>query len=553
MRLASSSSLGSFLKQQWLILSIGVIILLARAWPRLFYPQVWDEDGTRNLPGFIQKGLADLFEPLNGYLVLVPKLITMSAATISFSQYPLISTLLAWGVTLAVFYYIATAPIQLHGGLLLAVACLLVPSDPEVFGLPLYTFWWVSILLFVVVFWNDQSTDWRLRSAVILLASLSSPVCIVVLPLMWVRALWFRRSKVEINFALLTTLCAGIQLWVMHRYAGLVASGLHIHALRKVIPKFLGAYTVGNFLPQVQWVSGFLLLLLFVLAVVRDPRSLVKWGLAYLWCAAVFLTVSRAGIDFIHQVLAGPRYFFYPFIIQSWFLLQIALTESNRLLRGAAWFILFIAVLNASPVLDRKQDDLNWKAHLDSCLHYDRYVIPVQFDGHAASAWWGLEMTKQQCVSLLAKDPFYSSTDALGFPFRVISKAADGGSYLPKLVTVGSRNVQLGNEWLGTDFFESRFDGMVVFGSFIDSDANTGSLVVDMKRGDKLLYRSGPTRGKQIVEVLGTRFPATTLPAAPDWVLLDFSHDVLPEEFAVKFSDNGAGWGEWSAIALKSD
>jgi hypothetical protein len=233
MRLASSSSLGSFLKQQWLILSIGVIILLARAWPRLFYPQVWDEDGTRNLPGFIQKGLADLFEPLNGYLVLVPKLITMSAASISFSQYPLISTLLAWGVTLAVFYFIATAPIQLHGGLLLAVACLLVPSDPEVFGLPLYTFWWVSILLFVVVFWNDQSTDWRLRSAVILLASLSSPVCIVVLPLMWVRALWFRRSKVEINLALLTTLCAGIQLWVMHRYAGLVASGsIYMHYAR---------------------------------------------------------------------------------------------------------------------------------------------------------------------------------------------------------------------------------------------------------------------------------------------------------------------------------
>jgi len=81
--------------------------------------------------------------------------------------------------------------------------------------------------------------------------------------------------------------------------------------------------------------------------------------------------VSRAGIDFIHQVLAGPRYFFYPFIIQSWFLLQIASTESNRLLRGAAWFILFIAVLNASPVLDRKQDDLNWKAHLDSCQRYD--------------------------------------------------------------------------------------------------------------------------------------------------------------------------------------
>jgi hypothetical protein len=552
MRLASSSSFGSLLKQRWLLLSIGLILLLTRAWPRLLYPQVWDEDGTRNLPGFFQNGLADLFEPLNGYLILVPKLITMSAASISFSQYPLISTLLAWGVTLAVFYFVATAPIQLRGGLLLAVACLLVPSDPEVFGLPLYTFWWVSMLLFVLVFWNQPSKDWRLRSAIIFLASLSSPVCIVVLPPMWVRAWWFRRSKVEVSLAFLATLCAGIQLWVMYHYAGVVVSQLHIHALRKIIPKFLGAYTVGNILPHLQWVSGFLLLLLFMLALVRDPRSHVKWGLAYLWCAAVFLTVSRVRIEFIHQVLAGPRYVFYPFIIQSWFLLQIALTESNRLLRGVGWVILFIAILNTFPVIDRKQDDLNWKAHMDSCQHYDRYVLPVQFDGHAASAW-GLEVTKQQCVSLLAKDPFYRPTGAFGFPFRVISKAVDGEPLLPKLVTVGSRNVQPGNGWLGTDFSKSRFDGMVVLGSFIDSDANTGSLVLDMKRGDKLLYHSGPTSGKQIVEVLGTRFPTATLPAAADWVLLDFSNDLLPEEFAVKFSDEGTGWGEWSAIALKSD
>jgi hypothetical protein len=433
----------------------------------------------------------------------------------------------------------------------------LVPSDPEVFGLPLYTFWWVSILLFVVVFWNDESNHWVTRSVIILLASLSSPVCIVVLPLMWARALWFRRTNAEIALASLITLCAGIQLWAMHRYPSLAATRFHIHALRKIIPKLLGAYTVGNIAPhkilhQLQWISGFLLLLLFLLAVFRDPQSRVKWGMVYLWCAAVFLTVSRAGIDFIHPVVAGPRYFFYPFIIQSWFLLQIALTESSRLLRWAAWLFLFIAVLNTFPVLNRKQDDLNWRVHVDSCQHYDRYVIPIQFDGRAASAW-GLEMTKDQCVSLLAKDLFYSPKGAPGFPFRVISKPADSGLSLSRQVTVGSRRVQPGNEWFGADFGKSRFDGMVVLGSFFDADANTGSVVVDIKRGEKLLYRSGPMGGKQIVEVLGTGFPSRTLPVAVDWVLLEFSNDLLPAEFAVKFSDKGTGWGEWSAIALKGD
>jgi len=188
----------------------------------------------------------------------------------------------------------------------------------------------------------------------------------------------------------------------------------------------------------------------------------------------------------------------------------------------------------------------------DSCRHYDRYVLPVQFDGHAASAW-GLEMTRQQCVSLLAKDPFYRPADASGFPFRVINKAADIGSSLASLVTVGSRNVQPGHQWLRADFGNPRFDGMVVLGNFVHSGANIGSPVVEIKRGDRLLYRSGPVRGKQIVEVLRTRFPATALPPAADWVLLDFSNDLLPEEFAVKFSDEGTDWGEWSAIALKSE
>jgi len=534
-----------------------MILLLVRAWPRLLYAQVWDEDGTRNLPGFFQNGLADLFEPLNGYLVLVPKLITISAVSISFSLYPLISTILAWSVTLGVLYFIATSPIQLRGGLLLALACLLVPSDPEVFGLPLYTFWWVSILLFVVVFWNDESNDWVTRSVIILIASLSSPVCIVVLPMMWARALWFRRTKLEITLASLLTLCAGTQLWAMHRYPSLVATRLHIHALRKIIPKLLGAYTVGNIGPhkilhQLQWVSGFLLLLLFLLAVFRDPQSRVKWGMVYLWCAAVFLTVSRAGIDFIHPIVAGPRYFFYPFIMQSWFLLQIALTESSRLLRWAAWLFLFFAVLNSFPVLGRKQDDLNWRVHVDSCQHYDRYVIPVQFDGRAASAW-GLEMTKEQCVSRLAKDPFYRPKGAPGLPFRVISKAADSDFSLSRQVTVGISCVQPGNQWLGADFSKTHFDGMVVLGSFIDADANTGSLVVGMKRGDKLLYRSGPRGGRQTVDVVGTGFPSSTLPVAVDWVLLDFSNDLLPEKFEVIFSDRGTDSGEWSAVALKRD
>ena len=109
----------SSIRHPILILFIGAALLLIRAWPRLLNPEIWDEDGTKNIPGFLQNGFADIFEPVNGYLILVPKLITMLAASISISQYPLISTLIAWGVTLAAFYVIASAPLYLSGGILL--------------------------------------------------------------------------------------------------------------------------------------------------------------------------------------------------------------------------------------------------------------------------------------------------------------------------------------------------------------------------------------------------------------------------------------------------
>ena len=116
MRFSSLSTLDAHLKRPWILLSIGFVLLLARAWPRLLYPEVWNEDGTDNLSGFLQNGLSNLSEPVGGYLHVVPKLVTMLASSISISWYPMISTVLAWGVTLAVFCLVATAPIRLQGG-----------------------------------------------------------------------------------------------------------------------------------------------------------------------------------------------------------------------------------------------------------------------------------------------------------------------------------------------------------------------------------------------------------------------------------------------------
>lgn len=122
----------------------------------------------------------------------------------------------------------------------------------------------------------------------------------------------------------------------------------------------------------------------------------------------------------------------------------------------------------------------------------------------------------------------------------------------PQRTTVGSANVVDGSAWQGADFARSSFEGMRVYGSYVNSDADRGSIVLRLQRGDRLFYRSGPSIRQQSMEIEG--MGKVPMPLAQDWGLLEFSSDALPQQgFTVKLSDTGNGWGEWSAVAIKID
>jgi hypothetical protein len=120
-------------------------------------------------------------------------------------------------------------------------------------------------------------------------------------------------------------------------------------------------------------------------------------------------------------------------------------------------------------------------------------------------------------------------------------------------VTVTSHAISQGNQWVGGDFQGSHFDGFVVRGSFIQSDADTGSISLRLKRGDRLLYRTGPTTGKQYIRLNNEESSKTVLPVSQAWRVIEFSSPILPDEFLITVSDEGTGWGEWSAVGLKED
>lgn len=106
------------------------------------------------------------------------------------------------------------------------------------------------------------------------------------------------------------------------------------------------------------------------------------------------------------------------------------------------------------------------------------------------------------------------------------------------------------NDWVGSDYYRTKIQGYKVYGSFITGDSDVGSIILKLKKGDSLYYRSGPTGGNQSLLIDSGKYPARILPVSADWKLIEFSDLNLPEIFNVEFKDSGADWGEWSAIVV---
>lgn len=530
-------------------LLLGFCLLLLRAWPRLIYPDVWNEDGDRNVLGYLRHGLLDLFSPDHSYLILVPKLITGLAMSMSPTHYPFVSTVLAWIFILYVYYSVASAPLVLRGGGLLAGLMFLIPANPEVFGLPLYTFWWAAILVMILPFYRPDAPV-KIRFLHVVLGFLSSPIGFIVLPLLWLRVFYLGKSRMEVGVALVATGCAVWQALAM--YLDNIAPEtvpFRWESLCFVVPKFFGGLLTGNLSHGYLDLSGMLLLGGGAAGLYLFRKEWPLWALVYLLAATILVALLRSDVEQIDAGLAAPRYFFYPFILTFWLLVQLVyLMADRRVAGGVILFLMWVSVANAIPVLYRKHDRLYWSEQLFSCVHFSEYSLPVHRDGLASHAM-RIAMTRAQCAALLDADRFKSSSSST-FAYRVLPYEPEKAA---SKVTVGLNAIQAGSQWTGADRDRSVLPGFRVFGSYVTSSLDKGAMKVRMRKGDKILYRPGPLVKGQTIEVLGSDFMKVSTVGHHYWnvwVVLDFSNDTLPDEFDVRFSDERDTDGAWSAVAV---
>ena len=120
-------------------------------------------------------------------------------------------------------------------------------------------------------------------------------------------------------------------------------------------------------------------------------------------------------------------------------------------------------------------------------------------------------------------------------------------------VSLTQGDVLASEGWHGSDFYKSELPGLKVMGTLATSDADTGVIRLSIGKGQSFLYRSGPTPRRQLLKVMGKDIEVS-LPVAIEWTLIELHADIFEtDSLEVEISDEGSEWGEWSAIALRSE
>ena len=526
-------------------------LLLSRRWQQLLSPQVWDEDGSQILPMYIAKGWQTFIVPVNGYLITIPKMISALSVEFSFYNYPLFSTLLCWLFTVFVALTIAYAPTKLKYRKLCATAVFLIPTDPEVFGIPLYSFWFASLLLFLLALWDERYPFTLFRSAFALLCGLSTPVIAAMLPLLYLRSYLYRKHRSEHITAVTATVATVVQLSYMLGKNCSTATPPFKDIICSIIPKFFGIFLIGNWLDNVilLWLSGLLIIMLLFYWLIRKRGDASYLCLLYLLIATISLSVARVNPKIIHPILAGPRYFYFPFVIIFWLLLQCYWYSRKKYwLCGIAIIFILLGVTNAIPAWTRcsPHDDLSWKKHLRLCYVWPKtYNIPIHYNGRLSEAWH-LPLSGEQCRQLLDNDYFFKPADQeITLPPYAVNKHK-------KVTTPQIREsaILLSSTINGKDFHHSTLLGYKIIGSYNKSDSDIGQIELRLKKGRELLYRSGPDNSGLSIKIGGYEHAFTSsLPVANDWVFLEFDHPALPPNFTILLEDRGTNWGQWFAVA----
>jgi hypothetical protein len=386
-----------------------LIVWFLRRPDQLLHPYVWVEE-NKILNMYQTHGLLQaVLSPYVGYFLWPTSFTVGFAAAVSFLHVPEIDYWLstAWFVATLCLILIPASRFPLPWRIGMAVLLVLAPMDPEVYGIALYSFWWTSLWPLISLGWSKDY--WWLRIPVLIIGGMSSLAgAALFVPYALLFAISRRRRD------LIGTAVLGLTFVVQAvSYITSYRSGqIPIHPLRIVLQELrnFSDYAFTWLKPTDTHFLGFAgaCILLTILGVVtysavrrRTPNMNEIIALvAGLLVVGVLSSVSAPLAS--DPILAGPRYYFLPYVVLGWVLLMIGVTSELRWARVAATGLIVMSLFTLSQDFSRHEDRVSWSDQLARCrTATGPFPVPVQFNGVASEMWLGrLIIMPQTCRRL---------------------------------------------------------------------------------------------------------------------------------------------------------
>lgn len=392
------------------LLAVILLVLFFRRPLQFIHPDVWVEDGTVFIPDSLNYGFAAIWRPINGYLIVIPRLINWVAFQLSLEAYPQISTVLGVLCNIATFFSVIFFPTILTRRVFCALAIFLIPIFPEVYVLPSYTFWLCSVVLIALVVWHPDAQSRNktiFRSLVLILCGLSTPFIVFLSPLFFIRALMIKTWH---EFTLFTV-AAGVSLiqlltalTTLKQPTQLSLNDINFDFFRVLSIKFFGYYLASPISNEFAFALSLLLIVyLSILATclttsilerrksaedVRNNQILLL--LYFVLIIAIFSSIARLPLFMPHPLFAGPRYFFLPYLVISWILLNppSVAHSLHRRLQKVGTLLVLIAFLNTLSHLTDLQEPLDWRSSVAEYRAKGTAIFLIHYDGKISHAWY---------------------------------------------------------------------------------------------------------------------------------------------------------------------
>lgn len=391
-----------------LVVATGISML--RRPDELFAHYVWVEEGLI-LHRTAEHGWAAAVMPVQGQFYLVTTACFVLVTKISWLLLPVIDYVLAVGV-FAVTALLLLVPRSRLGPLwlrcLMVLALALVPTNPEVYDVMLYTFWWTSLWPLICFTWKDPH-PW-LRVVILAAAGLNSLAAASLCVVYAFGAVVDRSRQLLVGALVLGgTLVVQALAWAYSPRRESLAlrpvatlKQTFVNFFEYVVQPVLGARTVPDDLRTVVGVA-------LVAAAVLACRSLATREDRLLGYALVVATLVLSGLSAVpapfiaHPILAGPRYFFLPFASSGLLLLFLIGRAPRRVVVVLTAVCLAWSMVRVPDAFTRRSDRLDWRAALEKCAHspHDTYRIPFQYDGLQADLWRSWSFDRSVCVGAL--------------------------------------------------------------------------------------------------------------------------------------------------------